>query len=68
MFRCPCCDKEVFNDQHFFEICPNCQWEDDPVQYDDQNYAGGANIQSLNEYRRNYLERNSIKNFIESKK
>jgi hypothetical protein len=34
-----------------FEICPLCGWEDDDIQNDDPDYAGGANKLSLNDYR-----------------
>jgi hypothetical protein len=37
-----------------YEICPVCFWEDDPVQGQDPDYAGGANAPSLNEARRNF--------------
>ena len=36
------------------DICPVCFWEDDPVQADDPDYAGGANAASLIEARANY--------------
>jgi hypothetical protein len=35
-------------------ICPVCLWEDDPVQFHDHDYAGGANVESLNEARQNF--------------
>jgi hypothetical protein len=31
-----------------------CRWEDDNVQYDDVNYAGGANRVSLREAQENF--------------
>jgi hypothetical protein len=34
-----------------YEICAICSWEDDPVQFDDPDYTGGANGPSLNEWR-----------------
>jgi hypothetical protein len=34
-----------------YEICGVCGWEDDPVQFDDPDYAGGANGASLREWR-----------------
>jgi hypothetical protein len=33
-------------------ICEVCWWEDDPVQFEDPEYRGGANGPSLNEARR----------------
>ena len=37
-----------------WEICTRCGWEDDPVQYQDPNYAGGANEPSLVKARTNF--------------
>ncbi len=39
-----------------FDICPVCWWEDDEVQYNDPNLAGGANHESLNQARANYAK------------
>jgi Cysteine-rich CPCC len=39
-----------------YDICPVCFWEDDAVQFDDHDYEGGANIVSLHEARKNFLE------------
>ena len=36
-------------------ICDVCFWEEDDVQFVDPTYEGGANKQSLNEARRNFL-------------
>ncbi len=51
---CPCCGYKTLAADGFFEICPVCFWEHDPVQYDDPTYAGGANTESLEEARRNF--------------
>lgn len=37
-----------------YEICPNCYWEDDPVQAESPNSPTGSNHLSLNEARNNY--------------
>ena len=37
-----------------YEICAICGWEDDPVQFDDPDYRGGANGPSLNEWRNKF--------------
>jgi hypothetical protein len=34
-----------------WEICEVCNWEDDPVQREDPNLAGGANEPSLKQAR-----------------
>jgi len=51
---CPCCGYRTLELQPpgTYEICDICFWEDDGVQYDDPDYKGGANTESLNEYRR----------------
>lgn len=48
---CPCCGKHHFTYQDFFEICPVCGWEDDPIQRMEPDYEGGANRVSLNQAR-----------------
>lgn len=44
-YPCPCCGYLTITDEPpgTFEICPVCNWEDDEVQYYDENYEGGAN-------------------------
>lgn len=48
---CPCCGKYDFSEGGSYEICPVCNWEDDPVQEEDPIFGGGANTMSLNEAR-----------------
>ena len=40
---CPVCRKYTFEEYADYDICPTCGWENDGVQFDDHNYAGGAN-------------------------
>lgn len=56
MYPCPCCGFLTIGEQPpgTFEICPVCDWEDDNVQFEDPDYAGGANKVSLNQARRNF--------------
>lgn len=49
--KCPVCGKYEFPEKDSFNICPICGWEDDGVQNDDHNCAGGANSLSVNEAR-----------------
>ena len=37
-----------------YEVCPVCFWEDDPVQFSDVDYSGGANLVSLRQARLNF--------------
>jgi len=55
-FACPCCGCLTRSeaDPGTYDICPVCFWEDDPVQAEDPQYGGGANVVSLNEARANY--------------
>lgn len=48
---CSCCGQYEFPKEGIYEICPVCNWEDDPVQSEEHDYRGGANIMSLNEAR-----------------
>jgi hypothetical protein len=56
MYPCPCCKYLTLSEKPpgTFEICEVCGWEDDNVQFEDPNYAGGANSVSLNQARKNY--------------
>ncbi|MFN3326555.1 MAG: CPCC family cysteine-rich protein [Bryobacteraceae bacterium] len=56
MYPCPCCGYLTIGEQPpgTFEICAVCGWEDDNVQFEDPNYAGGANKVSLNQARQNF--------------
>mgnify|MGYP000934988302 CR=1 FL=1 len=57
MFECPCCnEKTLTDDPGHYDICSNCGWEDDPIQREDPDYAGGANEMSLNEAREAYKQ------------
>lgn len=49
--ECPVCGKYYFTEENSFDVCPICDWENDGVQADDHNYAGGANPLSVNEAR-----------------
>ena len=55
-YPCPCCGfLTLFENTHFtFDICPICNWEDDYVQFNDPDWEGGANDESLNQSRQNY--------------
>jgi hypothetical protein len=60
MKSCHCCGKPTLEEKSRYDICPVCGWEDDAIQNDDPNYAGGANILSLNEAKVIYAEMGNI--------
>ena len=57
-YRCPCCSYFTFRERptETYDICPVSFWEDDPIQFNDPEYAGGANDPSLNQARQNFLD------------
>lgn len=57
-FPCPCCGFLSRSEENYgtYEICEICYWEDDPLQAKNPDFAGGANIPSLKEARKNFLK------------
>ncbi|MEZ6194786.1 MAG: CPCC family cysteine-rich protein [Planctomycetota bacterium] len=57
-FPCACCGYlQLTEGGHgTFEICGVCFWEDDPVQFGDPDFRGGANGPSLREAQANFRE------------
>ena len=53
---CPCCGYLTLAEKPpgTYEVCPVCFWEDDVAQGNDTNLAGGANIVSLAQARKNF--------------
>jgi hypothetical protein len=57
-FPCPSCGFVVFSEPSgSYDICPLCNWEDDPVQLKDPGMHGGANGGSLHEYQLRILQK-----------
>lgn len=54
-FPCPCCQFLTLSKAPpgTYDICPVCNWEDDPVQFYDPEFKGGANEVSLSAARKN---------------
>ena len=48
---CPVCGKTHVAE---YDICDVCGWENDPVQSQTPDFAGGANKMSLNQARKAY--------------
>jgi hypothetical protein len=55
-YTCPCCGYKTLEDEHHYEICPICFWEDDHLQFEDVDYSGGANVISLRQAQKNFIE------------
>lgn len=55
-YPCPCCGKPTLDEKPpgTWLICDICWWEDDPVQFENPEYRGGANGPSLNEARQHF--------------
>jgi hypothetical protein len=55
-FPCPRCGHLTFDEPPpgTWLICGVCEWEDDPLQFEDIHYEGGANGVSLREAREFY--------------
>ncbi|QWG62484.1 CPCC family cysteine-rich protein [Bacillus mycoides] len=55
-YTCPCCGYRTIEEpQGTYEICNICYWEDDPVQFNDHDFEGGANEPSLRQAQRNFI-------------
>ncbi len=53
--KCPICQNETFDEKDYeYQICEECFWEYDLLQVEKPNLSGGANKQSLNEYKKMY--------------
>lgn len=58
---CPCCYQHDLYESGGYEICPVCNWEDDPVQLKKPDLAGGANQMSLSEAREAFKQGRKVK-------
>ncbi len=64
-FKCPCCGEKTLSCERMFDICKNCGWEDDNVQFENPDFYGGANYFSLNKYREVFLQEKDVKHIKE---
>ena len=57
-YYCPCCGYNTFLEAPpgTYDICEICYWEDDPTQFDEPGYEGGANRVSLIQGQKNFEE------------
>lgn len=68
MMLCPVCGKSEFEEFGDYDICPVCKWENDGLQYNNPDYAGGANHLSLNEAKLEFLLLSNPVTHAETKK
>ena len=50
-YQCACCLGYTLDKLGSYEICQVCGWEDDDLQNEDIDYAGGANDMSIRQAR-----------------
>ena len=57
-YTCPCCGYMTLEEPPpgTFDICPVCWWEDDAAQFEDPEFAGGANLPSLRQAQANFRQ------------
>lgn len=66
-YYCPCCGYNSLDKEPpgTYQICRICFWEDDPVQFKDWNFVGGANKVSLIQGQKNFVKYGAVeKRFI----
>ena len=56
-YLCPVCGQYEFAEEDDFDNCEVCAWENDGLQTNDPDFAGGANTLSLNDYRKAWLDK-----------
>lgn len=54
-YTCPCCGYKTLEDEHEYDICPICFWEDDLFQFQNVDLLG-ANPVSLREVQQNFIK------------
>ena len=56
-YTCPCCGYKTIEEEPpgTYEICNICFWEEDPVQFKEPDYEGGASEVSLRQAQENLL-------------
>lgn len=57
-YTCPCCGYNTLDEEPpgTFDICEICYWEDDHVQFEEPEFEGGANVPSLKQAQKNFIE------------
>lgn len=58
--KCPICEENSFNEIGDYDICRNCSWENDGLQFNDPYYSGGANCLSQTDYKTWWKKLNKV--------
>jgi hypothetical protein len=60
-YPCPCCEQPTLEEPPpgTYDICGICGWEDDPLQFSEVDFRGGANQESLRQARGKWTARTS---------
>ena len=61
-YKCICCGNYTMEheDPFYYDICPVCFWENDPIQNDNPTYEGGANKISLVKAKENFMKYGAV--------
>lgn len=54
-YTCPCCGYITLYSQ-IHDICPICDWQNDPASWNDPDFVGPANSVSLRQGQKNFKQ------------
>ena len=61
LYKCPVCGKMTYSSRGTFEICPECGWEDEGIDGDDEETMFGPNGDcTIRQYREEYLAKKHV--------
>lgn len=60
-YLCPVCGQYTFERAGDDDICDVCNWQEDPVQYEDPDEEECANLMSLNQAREAWKKGQKVK-------
>lgn len=61
LLKCRCCGDFTIEEYDNEEICSTCWWHDEILQWKDPDYIGGPNGASLNDYRKKWIESQTVR-------
>lgn len=57
MYKCPVCGKRTLQCRGWFLICPECGWEDEGMDDEDEESCGANGDYTIRQYHKKYLKR-----------